>query len=365
MAGTEYNLSDFNRLAKESAKAFREAESGETLAESYIRCGDALQIAGVPKKQICAMVRESVEAELRQLYKDETVVFHSGHFYEVMGGKGWKRSYGTREDGSNEGDDESPAQENGNSSDSLNSFLAFDKRLDENGNIDEKQIPFYEYRYPYWKFFVDQAGLIDKLKKEIEKDYDTIVKESGKQEKVPRNYMKLYESQADMQSYQKALGDLYYNIADTAEKAIDNRQSILPYQLFPFLAKLSIITIKHFASKHYALIRAIFDITTKKTTQFVKDVNSISDLLESTMEDSWKWHFIDIKCPKCKTETLKPRMYDDGTWKFVCKNWKAHNKEEIEWSSDLLKHRINILSLNIGHGAEKYLKDRGIGDDKK
>ena len=316
-----YDLSEFNRLAKETAKAYAEVETGETLADYYVKCGDALQIAGVPRHQISSMVREKVEAELRLMYKDSELVWHSGHFYRVMDGHGWKNpikqqnAYGSRNEsaddsdsaGDNSDDDDdndnnsAPSRGAKDTSDSLNTFfLPLYKRLDEHGMVDFNQIPHAKVRWPYYQLYMQCRDLYDKILDEMDKDWDIESTETGKQVRRPRNWSKLFESEADALEYHKALADLLTSINETSAKAVDNRQSILPYMLFPFLAKLSITTIKHFASKHFALIRAMDDITTKKTTQFLKSVDAKSDILTSTMVDSWKWHYIDIRCPECK-----------------------------------------------------------------
>ena len=378
-----YDLSEFNRLAKETAKAYAEVETGETLADYYVKCGDALQIAGVPHHQISSMVREKVEAELRLMYKDSELVWHSGHFYRVMDGHGWKNpikqqnAYGSRNEsaddsdsaGDNSDDDDdndnnsAPSRGAKDTSDSLNTFfLPLYKRLDEHGMVDFDQIPHAKVRWPYYQLYMQCRDLYDKILDEMDKDWDIESTETGKQVRRPRNWSKLFESEADALEYHKALADLLTSINETSAKAVDNRQSILPYMLFPFLAKLSITTIKHFASKHFALIRAMDDITTKKTTQFLKSVDAKSDILTSTMVDSWKWHYIDIRCPECKEYTLKPKNLDDGTWHFVCKNWKAHKVDELTFPAELFKLKINSLELNHGRAADNYLKNRGIAD---
>ena len=377
-----YDLSEFNRLAKETAKAYAEVETGETLADYYVKCGDALQIAGVPHHQISSMVREKVEAELRLMYKDSELVWHSGHFYRVMDGHGWKNpikqqnAYGSRNESADDSDsanDNNDDDDNDNNSapsrgakdtsDSLNTFfLPLYKRLDEHGMVDFDQIPHAKVRWPYYQLYMQCRDLYDKILDEMDKDWDIESTETGKQVRRPRNWSKLFESEADALEYHKALADLLTSINETSAKAVDNRQSILPYMLFPFLAKLSITTIKHFASKHFALIRAMDDITTKKTTQFLKSVDAKSDILTSTMVDSWKWHYIDIRCPECKEYTLKPKNLDDGTWHFVCKNWKAHKVDELTFPAELFKLKINSLELNHGRAADNYLKNRGIAD---
>lgn len=243
----------------------------------------------------------------------------------------------------------------------------------------EDIIPHYPVRIPYYKFLKETIELFRKFLEEIQKDFDEEKDDAGKTFRQPRDWTKLYESIGDMNEYHAALGMLYKrasqayehhdelmtvdrNAKSSGAKAVDNRQSILPYMYFPILAKLSITTIKHFASKHFALVRAVYDITTKKTTQFAKSPDSVSDLLESTMDDAWRWHYIDIKCPQCRISTLKPRIYIDGSWEFICKNWDFHGKkqgmDEVSFKPDLFSRRINALSLNIGRASQKYLKDR-------
>ena len=371
----KYDLSEFDRLCGVTAKAFIEAESGQSLGEYYIKCGEALEIAGVPKREICAMVREGVEQKLRAHYKNENIVFHPGYFYRVMDGHGWKSahfqhyrkddgSYSSSGDDGQEGEDDvGPSGDRGNTSDSLNSFLLLDRRVDENGVVDPKQIPQYKYRWPFFAIYKRNRDILDKMMEELSRDYEIETTETGKTVRRPRDFSKLVESDADMMEFITALHDLLTKIDNVAEKALDNRQSILPTMLFVFVAKLSITTIKHFASKHFAHIRALEDITTKKTTQFVKSVDSKSDILLATMADAWKWMYIDIKCPQCKIETLEMKALDDGTWHYVCRNWKAHGVDEIEFPAEIFKVKINSLELNHGRAAENYVKRRGLPDD--
>ena len=368
----KYDLSEFDRLCGVTAKAFIEAESGQSLGEYYIKCGEALEIAGVPKREICAMVREGVEQKLRAFYKDENIVFHPGYFYRVMDGHGWKRPWGANRTGTSAGDDDNYDDDDedvkspkghSDTSDSLNSFLLLDRRVDANGVVDPAQIPQYKYRWPFFAIYKRNRDILDKMMEELSRDYEIETTETGKTVRRPRDFSKLVESDADMMEFVTALHDLLTKIDNIAEKALDNRQSILPTMLFVFVAKLSITTIKHFASKHFAHIRALEDITTKKTTQFVKSVDSKSDILLATMADAWKWYYIDLKCRECKTETLEMKALDDGTWHFVCRNWKAHGVDEIEFPAELFKVKINSLELNHGRAAENYVKRRGLPDD--
>lgn len=361
-----------------------EKDTCENKIELIKALGDVFVVAKIPAREISTRLASTIGGAGAGIVADSWI-------RKVCAKVGWTREYDNSLHRSDSGSSDSLYTIPKKNPDDINSWdgkldaakqIAREQGRDENEVTLEKIVPYYVYRYPYYKFFHDTIELFRKFLEEIQKDFDEEVDDSGKKIRRPRNWQELYESIGDMHEYHKALGMLYdraadayrhreellnvnYNAYPSGAKAVDNRQSILPYMYLPILAKLSITTIKHFSSKHFSHVKAAFDtITTKKTTQFTKSPDSVSDLLESTMDDAWKWHYIDIKCPQCKSQSLKPKMLLDGTWNFVCKNWqfhgKAHGKEEVSFAPTLLAHRINALTLNIGRASQKYLKDRGM-----
>lgn len=228
---------------------------------------------------------------------------------------------------------------------------------------DPASVPYRNIRWPYWHAFAKMREIAKICMDELEKDFDIETTETGGEVQKPRDWNQLFEDSGARKEYHKAIADVFYNIELTSKKCIDKRQSILPFMLLPFKAKLSTATIKHFASKYFAHIKAdLTDITTKKTTQFVKSEESISALLESIMDDGWKWGCLDMKCPNCKKQTLKVKIMPDGTWKFICKNWDFH-KTEVTFEPERLTHLINMLESNRFNKAITYLQDKGISTD--
>lgn len=114
---------------------------------------------------------------------------------------------------------------------------------------------------------------------------------------------------------------------------------------------------KYFCSKYFAEVKKGITISPKKYSYFLTDVNGLSDLLHYVKEDAWLWNFIDINCPLCNQKSLKVRINEDGTWNFVCKNWKAHNSEK-EFDSKLLGKKLSELKNKTS--AEKFLKAKSI-----
>jgi hypothetical protein len=226
--------------------------------------------------------------------------------------------------------------------------------------LNPSTVPFYSIRWPYWHAMSKMRDILKICMDELEKDADQETTESGETVLRPRNWGKLFESADVKKEYHKAIADMFYNIEFTSKKCMDKRQSILPFMLFPFIAKLSTTTIKHFASKYFVNIKTeLTDITTKKTTQFLNSEDSVSALLQSVIDDGWKWFALDMKCPTCKEYSLQTKIFKDGTWKFVCKNWDYH-KQEVYFEPEKLQHRINLLTQNRFNAANEYLKARNI-----
>jgi hypothetical protein len=110
---------------------------------------------------------------------------------------------------------------------------------------------------------------------------------------------------------------------------------------------------------YFSKIKKATTITTKKLSQFLKDTNTVSDLLHYTKTQAWLWNFIDIPCPLCKNKHLKTKMYENGTWDFICTNWTAH-KEEKHFPPELLGNTFAELLSNMAKSGEKYLATKGI-----
>lgn len=219
----------------------------------------------------------------------------------------------------------------------------------------------YSMRYHYAKIFLDIEKLAKMCREEILKDYDEVTDpDTGEVTHRMRDWSKLFESVADKEAYFKALGDMFYNIQETCRKCLDSRQSVLPLMLFPFLAKIAITNIKHFASRYFVHVKNVVDITSKKATQFMTGIDTVSDLLGAVRMDAWQWNAIELKCPECKkhdkTKYLRVRMYIDGTWDFVCPEWRIHEgmQGEMHFSHEMLDRRMTILRRNHGNAAAHY-----------
>ena len=179
---------------------------------------------------------------------------------------------------------------------------------------------------------------------------------------LSRNWSTFFESEEINSEFFNLIRDTFYNNKDYDwNKARDTRQSILPKMRLPIFAFKSLVMNQHFCSRYFAHIKKATTITPKKLSQFIKDVHSLSDLLHFVKEDAWKWNFIDIKCPdnNCRANALKIRMLDDGTWIFVCKNYKVHITERT-YPATLLQSRLNQLYKNKTGSAAKYLSAKGI-----
>jgi hypothetical protein len=159
------------------------------------------------------------------------------------------------------------------------------------------------------------------------------------------------------ESFFKLIRDMFYNELPEWHRIHDGRQSILPKMLIPLTAYKVLTLDKYFCSKYFAEVKQGITISPKKYSFFLKDVNGLSDLLHYVKEDAWLWNFIDVKCPLCKVKALKVRMNSDGTWIFICKNWKVHN-EDKEFPAQLLGKQLE--SLKSKFTADAFLKNKGL-----
>jgi len=322
--------------------------------------GDVFERDGVPKREIAVKLTSTIGYAGTGAVADSWI-------RKVATKHGWTRAYGDsnvynsdssiEESSETELNDKSLQKSDLDSSVSLNTFK------------DRTDAPYYNIRYPYWRFFTDIIEISKRCRDVLEQDKQLVEKDNGETEDAEINWGELFEDHKDMQDYYKALGDMFYNINKTAEKCMDGRQAILPFMLFPFVAKTSLTTIKHFSTKYFVKIKYLPDITTKKCTQFLKSENSKTELLSLTRQDAWKWNCIDIKCPECRkhnvdgkpiTTYLQTKMYPKGTWDFVCTNWKIHKQDELHFDPDLLGHKLNMFELNSSNMSDRYLKERGV-----
>jgi hypothetical protein len=190
--------------------------------------------------------------------------------------------------------------------------------------------------------------------KDIEDESKKIIKEL---ERNDVDWTPLFESPEMADSFFNLIKDMFYNELPEWNRIHDKRQSILPKMLIPLVAFKALTLDKYFCSKYFAEVKKGVTISPKKYSYFLKDVNGLSDLLHYVKEDAWLWNFIDIDCPLCNQKSLKVRINDNGTWNFVCKNWKVHNDEKT-FPANLLGKKLQQLKNKTS--ADNFLKSKNI-----
>lgn len=303
-------------------------EESPILAEKWRRMGTLLESHNFPKEKISRKVRELIESErlkilLKQgINKDEAkkeAKFKTRHYFKVMSKEGWT----------------DPSKNKTKSGELVHQESSSDKVLEKSSYATERRI--------YIQFMKDIKNESEKIITELQRnDVD---------------WQPLFESPEIADSFFKLIRDMFYNEQDEWNRIHDNRQSILPKMLIPMTAFKALTLDKYFCSKYFAEIKKGVTISPKKYSYFLKDVSGLSDLLHYVKEDAWLWNFIDINCPLCKEKSLKVRMESDGTWKFVCKNWKIHNTDKI-FPSTLLGKKFESLKNKMS--ADRFLKNKSI-----
>ena len=173
------------------------------------------------------------------------------------------------------------------------------------------------------------------------------------------DWKSFFESDEMSGEFFNMIKDMIFDEKEEWKRIRDARQILLPKMLLPALAFKTLVLNKNFCNMYFSKIKKATTITTKKLSQFLKDTDTVSDLLHHTKTDAWLWNFIDIACPLCTEKHMKVKMYDNGTWDFICKNWTAH-KEEKHFPPELLGNTFAELMSNMAKSGEKYLATKGI-----
>lgn len=344
MKGIQFRR-DAERLYDRAIEYFEKEDTLEGTKSEFIeRMGNILQMDG--------MKAEKISVKLNKLFGYYVAPRTIRH---VCSKHGWtdKRFSNGGEDGENNGEGGNDAALDG--SDSLNTFF---ERAAET-------VPYYDIRYPYMQFFQRLMKLTKNCMEELVKDYDVEVADDGKVTRTVRRYDLLFESQKDKIEYFVTIANVFYNMEPVAKKCLDSRQAVLPYMLLPFVAMVGSTTIKNFSQNYFARVKAKTEITTKKTTQFIKAMEAREDLLNVVKEEAFLWESIDLKCPDCKkagiTAFLKTSMNPmTGTWDFVCKNWEGPHEENRHFPFTMLGTRLNVLARNTGRAGDRFLIERGL-----
>lgn len=323
------NLSNFEFLkpqVHEVAELELNNEQSSLLAEKWRAMGSMLESHNFPKQKIGRKVRELLESERLNLLlakgieKDEAkhqAKLKSGYYQQIMASEGY-------------------------SDQSQNRYKSVTSKEQKSSSIPETS-SYSKEREIYIQFM-----------KDIIEESENIINELKKND---IDWQPLFESPEMSDSFFKLIRDMFYNEFNDWHKIHDQRQSILPKMLIPMTAYKALTLDKHFCSRYFAEVKKGVTISPKKYSYFLKDVSGMSDLLHYVKEDAWLWNFIDIKCPLCKVKSLKIRMESDGTWKFICKNWKIHNGDKLFPSSLLGKQ---IESLKSKFTADAFLKNKGL-----
>lgn len=305
-------------------------EHSSLLADKWRKMGSELETHNFPKQKIAKKVRELVESERFDILikggmeKDEAkkeAKLKSGYYYRVMSSDGYTDQSQNRRSTVTLG-------EQGNTSD--------EKLLDVANFGTERQT--------YIQFM-----------KDIKEESENIIKELNREDV---DWQPLFESPEMSEEFFALIRDMFYNELPEWNRVHDKRQSILPKMLIPLVAFKALTLDKKFCSTYFAEVKKGTTISPKKYSFFLKDVASKSDLLHYVKEDAWLWNFIDIACPLCK-KSLKVRMFEDGTWQFICKNWKVHSTKDGKlFPATLLGKQLSLLRNKFS--ADKFLQNKGI-----
>lgn len=353
--GIRFSMADvLQQLAKESAFLEYQQENDETKSQNWLKMASVLEANNYEKTKIAKRVKQLIEEQLKKLYEDNKkdpreAKLKSGHFYNVMSKGGYTDP-------------------------------AFDHRSQESVTAQERENtstvasekPYATFRNQLIEYFKDikeeaesciNELLIDDVIIEATINDKTNNMKKGDKVKMSRNWAKFFDENTT--EFFKLWGDMFY--ADQTMRKIqkDARYSIVPNMRLAVFAFMSFVLPKYFCSRFFSEVKNASTITTKKYKQFVQDIfpdgtkgMAVSDLLNMVKEDSWKWNFIDVPCPTCGIQSLKLKIFDDGTWKFICKNKKAHSKETL-FSAELLAKTEKILSKKKVE-AQKFLEAKSI-----
>ncbi len=333
------NFSYVKKEALEVAKLELDNEENVSLAEKWKALGLILESHNFDKSKIAKKVRQLIEEQrfkllvkrgLDEVQAKNNSKFKSGYYYTVMSSESYTDQTFAR--------NLVTSKELESSSDSRIKTVASD-------------LPFADLRNMHISLCYD---LINELEFTITELY----------KKDDADWKSFFESEEMSGEFFNMIKDMIYDEKEEWKRIRDSRQILLPKMLMPALAFKTLVLNKNFCNMYFAKIKKATTITTKKLSQFLKDTGTVSDLLHYTKTDAWLWNFIDIPCPLCSEKHLKVKMYENGLWDFVCKNWTAHH-EEKHFPPELLGNTFAELEKNMSKSSEKYLATKGISTPKE
>jgi len=328
------NFSYMMKEAQEVAKLELDNEENISLAEKWKELGLLLESHNYQKDKIAKKVRQLIEEQrykllvkrgMDEMQAKNNSKFKSGYYYTIMSSQGYTDKTFAR--------NLVTSKELESSSDSKIKTVASD-------------LPFADLRNMHISLCYD---LINELEFTVNELY----------KKDELDWKSFFDSKEMSGEFFNMIKDMIYNEKEEWKRIRDSRQILLPKMLLPSLAFKTLVLNKNFCNMYFAKIKTATTITTKKLSQFLRDTNTVSDLLNYVKTDAWLWNFIDIACPLCHEKHLKVKQYVNGTWDFVCKNWTAH-KEEKHFPPELLGNTFSELSSNMAGSSEKYLANKGI-----
>jgi hypothetical protein len=338
-------VNQISKLAIEAADLELASEKYDidTKKEVWLKMAEELEIQNIPKSEISAKIHSMIEKALKEKTGDKNIKFINSWFYSSMSKAGYTNKYFARHTTDTQQDQD-----------------------DSKRRVSPRE-DYSKERNDFIQLMEDIIEECQSNRRELLKNEDVEYLESGKEEKYARDWKAFFESKELFTSQFKLVKDLFYADRDEWKRSRDSRQSLLPKMRLPIIALTSVTTNKWLCSRFFADVKRITSITPKKLVQFMRDSESMSDLLHMCKDDAWLWNFIDIQCPSCKKKSLKVHLFENGDWKFVCKNWEAH-KGQKGYDSEhgffidagILTDRIKQLSINLGGSATKYLEKRDI-----
>jgi len=196
---------------------------------------------------------------------------------------------------------------------------------------------------------------------ELEKDFDEIRVEGNDETKfIDRDWSQFYDKgRIEFHDFMK---NLFANFFDEWSRQLSTKQSLLPKMWIISSAFMGCgVGISDFCSNYFALVKNKTRISTKAWRKFISEINNYSDYMHFIQDDAWKWTVLPIPCPQCHKNTLRTRIYADGSWEFICTNKKAH-KDEVQphFTPNLFRKMIDRYLENTSKSAEKIAESAGV-----
>lgn len=329
------SFSASEKISEEIALLEFDGTHNEKLEKKYLALWESLEFQNIPKGEIARKGHELIEQQLKKIHKDKGLDVKNIRFNNDS----WYYELAARNNFTPKSS-ESPATDNTNGSPIL--------KLNEESD-------FYSERY-------DNIILIQKMRKflsmceyELEKDYDEI-KVDDKITFVKREWKDFYDK--DRLEFHDFLSNLFANYFDEWSRQLSIKQSLLPKMWILSQAIMGAgVGISDFCSNYFAVVKNKTGISTKAWRKFISEVNNYSDYMHFIQDDAWKWSVLPIPCPQCKKNTLRTRIYKNGTWEFVCTNKKAH-KDEVQphFTPALFLKTLDRYIKNTGKISDQFVK---------